>query len=557
MRLIGLSMVKNESDIIEAFIRHNLDFLDALYIIENGSVDGTREILVGLQREGLPLVIFDDPRFGYFQAEKMTALFRNVCEFIAPDFCFLLDADEFIEAASREFLEEQLATLPRGVHGLMSWKTYVLSPTADLTESNPLRRITYRRKMENPMYYKVVIATNPDDNAHLCIAQGNHAVSHADGKNVPQQVLTHFSLAHFPVRSPTQLITKILSGWLAYLAKDPNNAASAPGYQWRSLYQRLAENPDLTLQETSVISLNYYAQPGTEYTTISSENTVLDPMPVSFTLRHQSQASSNPLSTIARTMEYALAPAPATPFVTSQRQALLALAKHTAEMAKMHHSPLFLDLPPFRYLADKYQPHQVLDIGCGLGGYIRMFQEWGTTEVLGIERTPEGDFFLSKGNFLLHDLRQPLDLQQTYDLVVCLNVIEHIDERYEGIVLRTIHRHAKDRIIFAAAEPAQPGRGYVNRKSLAYWLAAWQQLGWIPDVFDSLAVRSLSTFSWLRRNLIILVRGDHASVFSSPFTTADLEGLARYPFRWSEQYPNVYTSPLSELSPSPLEQAPP
>ena len=40
-------MVENESDIFEAFVRHNL----------------------ALQSEGLPIVISDDPIFGYFQAD--------------------------------------------------------------------------------------------------------------------------------------------------------------------------------------------------------------------------------------------------------------------------------------------------------------------------------------------------------------------------------------------------------------------------------------------------------------------------------------------------------
>lgn len=556
MRLVGLSMVKNESDVIEAYIRHNLRFLDALYMIDNGSVDGTREILVKLQRAGLPLVIFDDPRFGYFQAEKMTALFRNVCDYVTPDFCFLLDADEFIDVTSREFLEEQLATLPRGVHGLVGWKTYVLSPTADLSESNPLRRLTYRRKTENPIYYKVVISTNSDDIHRFCIAQGNHSVSPADGKEIPHQVLSTLSIAHFPVRSPTQLVTKIICGWLAYLAMDPNNANTAPGYQWRSLYQRLTETPDLSLHEASIISLNYYTQIGTEYTSMSGENTLLDPMPVSFTLRYQHQAAPNPLSTISRTLENAMAPAPAETFVTNPRQAYLALTKSIAERAELHHYYLFLDLPPFRYIADKYQPQQVLDIGCGLGGYIRMFQEWGTPEVLGIDGSLPGDQFLSNGNFLHHDLSQPLDLKRTYDLVLCIEAIERIDPQCEEIVLESIHRHAKDRILFSAAEPGQPGRDYRNCKPLSDWLAAWQRLGWVPDAFDSLAVRSLSTFSWLRRNLVVLVRGDQASTHTSSFTIADLARLAHYPFRWYNQDPNIYTYPLSEPLPSLLEQAP-
>ncbi len=67
---LGIAMVKNEADVIEAFVRHNLAFMDALVIIDNDSVDGTREILVQLIQEGLPLVLFDDPMVAYFQAKR-------------------------------------------------------------------------------------------------------------------------------------------------------------------------------------------------------------------------------------------------------------------------------------------------------------------------------------------------------------------------------------------------------------------------------------------------------------------------------------------------------
>jgi hypothetical protein len=42
MRVVGITMVKNEADIIEAFVRHNLRFLDALVVVEHASADGTR-----------------------------------------------------------------------------------------------------------------------------------------------------------------------------------------------------------------------------------------------------------------------------------------------------------------------------------------------------------------------------------------------------------------------------------------------------------------------------------------------------------------------------------
>jgi hypothetical protein len=37
MRLIGITMLRNEADIVEAFVRHNLSVLDALVLIDHAS----------------------------------------------------------------------------------------------------------------------------------------------------------------------------------------------------------------------------------------------------------------------------------------------------------------------------------------------------------------------------------------------------------------------------------------------------------------------------------------------------------------------------------------
>lgn len=42
---VGVSMVKNEEDIIEAFVRYNLRFLDHILVVDNGSSDSTLLIL--------------------------------------------------------------------------------------------------------------------------------------------------------------------------------------------------------------------------------------------------------------------------------------------------------------------------------------------------------------------------------------------------------------------------------------------------------------------------------------------------------------------------------
>ena len=96
MLAVCIAMVKNEADVIEAFCRHNARFFDLMVVIDNGSVDRTRAILGELVREGLPVVVTDEPGFGYRQSERMTRAFHNLCHALRPDFVMVLDADEFL-----------------------------------------------------------------------------------------------------------------------------------------------------------------------------------------------------------------------------------------------------------------------------------------------------------------------------------------------------------------------------------------------------------------------------------------------------------------------------
>ena len=42
MKIIAITMVKNEMDVIESFVRHTLTFADELIVCEHRSSDATR-----------------------------------------------------------------------------------------------------------------------------------------------------------------------------------------------------------------------------------------------------------------------------------------------------------------------------------------------------------------------------------------------------------------------------------------------------------------------------------------------------------------------------------
>ena len=125
MRLCAAAIVRNEADVIEAFVRHNLAVVDRLAAVDHGSFDGTTEILAALVQEGLPLTVVRDERIGFFQPEVRTPLARELLRGSGADFVFMLDADEFLRTASRDTLAETLARVPDGMHALVPWVTYI------------------------------------------------------------------------------------------------------------------------------------------------------------------------------------------------------------------------------------------------------------------------------------------------------------------------------------------------------------------------------------------------------------------------------------------------
>lgn len=230
MRTVGITMVKDEADIIETTIRHMLHHCDMVLVLDNMSTDGTREILDRLVTEyEMRLQVDDDEEVGYYQSRKMTQLAEIAATELGADWIVPFDADE-IWVPVHGTIRDYLAVEPESLRIHYAWLyDHVASGEDDPDEPDPVRRITWRRLDRNPL---PKVAFRWEDGA--VIHQGNHGVSLPGEEEYGEVYIKaegFLRIHHFPYRSVEQMIRKVRNGAAAYKAAD--GLREDHGAHWR------------------------------------------------------------------------------------------------------------------------------------------------------------------------------------------------------------------------------------------------------------------------------------------------------------------------------------
>lgn len=158
-----------------------------------------------------------------------------------------------------------------------------------------------------------------------------------------------------------------------------------------------------------------------------------------------------------------------------------------------------------------FHPSSVLDLGCGVGYWIKVWKdELGVEDVLGIEGSyvTEDMFFLKKKYLQNEDLKLALQLTRKYDLVMSLEVAEHIEEKHSDTFIQNLV-NAGDIILFSAAIKGQIGTYHVNEQMPEYWAQKFAKHDFVVvDFIRPLIWNDNEIDYWYRQNLLLFIKKD-------------------------------------------------
>ena len=163
-----------------------------------------------------------------------------------------------------------------------------------------------------------------------------------------------------------------------------------------------------------------------------------------------------------------------------------------------------------RLVYDKIKVRSVLDVGCGRGIWLAVAAELGATETIGIEGgwIEAQSAYVGLDHILRQDLERGFDLNQSFDLVMSVEVGEHLSAAAADTFVTSLVRHG-DFVLFSAAVPFQPGTGHVNCQFPDYWAGLFAKHGYQPVDFVRRAIWNDSGIHlWVRQNVLAFVSAE-------------------------------------------------
>lgn len=145
----------------------------------------------------------------------------------------------------------------------------------------------------------------------------------------------------------------------------------------------------------------------------------------------------------------------------------------------------------------------LLDVGSGRGTWLAAARELGIEDIAGIDgvAVDASELHIDPSVVRIFDLTKPVFLGRRFDLVLCLEVAEHLDSSSAEALIETLCSHG-NLVFFSAAAPGQHGEHHVNCRWPSYWQGLFNAAGYVCNddlreyIWDDSEIEP-----WYRQNL--------------------------------------------------------
>jgi SAM-dependent methyltransferase len=125
----------------------------------------------------------------------------------------------------------------------------------------------------------------------------------------------------------------------------------------------------------------------------------------------------------------------------------------------------------------------IVDVGCGPGSWLAAARDMGVPLLTGVEGEWAIEWFgenrTGACDFELANLEDELRLPATFDLAICIEVIEHLSPTRGESFVGDLCRCAAN-VLFGAAVPGQRGPNHLNTRWTSYWAECFAAHGYRP-----------------------------------------------------------------------------
>ena len=184
------------------------------------------------------------------------------------------------------------------------------------------------------------------------------------------------------------------------------------------------------------------------------------------------------------------------------------------------------------------KPQSVVDVGCGLGTWLSVFKAHGVKDVLGVdgEHVDQSMLQISREQFVAFDLTRPIQMNRQFDLVVSLEVAEHLPQQSAKIFIDSLSKLGPV-ILFSAAIPFQGGTDHLNEQWPDYWANYFKENGYEAiDCIRKKVWQDDTVEWWYAQNILVFSRKDYLAC--NPLLKEEFEDT--HPSQLSIVHPRKY-----------------